>query len=584
MKSIENNRKNSKDFSRCYTRASGKAKDQFGKILTDTVWRRNSANIHQHDIVAFQSTLGNQEIQRLLSKEKTISTPLTPIQREPNRAQPATQKTNTPPLGTGTWIGEITGTWSAAQRKTPHKSPSAPHANTLADLPRGTMVRVLKQDKGWLLVEVTLNGKLLRGYVSHELVKFVYFEELVIDLRQDDISNLPFVIDDQAAIVKLSGISVDKALLILKWAETTKANDPKFPSDQQQAGLVKLAIQIIESGDKWLVNPKTYQVTFKQKTSQKIKVETIEDFILFVETVERQYPSAGPVEIASEIRQMWFGSDSWRAMLASEGIKSSGKNENIEAKSNPIARMFDMVDMRATGGGRKLIETPLGTVDISHVITGIDGALSGSSVDSDLKADSLRKANKGDPRDFVTWTGDLAQAYAEYLLERWYKENKSASLKYFVAKEASDEELLGDIHGYIAQQVWKDVPATADPGGYQNKVSNMLHRLYLVNKKQAGMDKRGYREYLEKVSGQKSNQLRDFIVERSLKFAPLLYAQSAKKIGHLPGFHVTKAGQLEGLIEEFDKYHQINESRASEEDKLSSLVNRFMKMLDQNMP
>ena len=52
----------------------------------------------------------------------------------------------------------------------------------------------------------------------------------------------------------------------------------------------------------------------------KIKITTIEDFILFVETVERQYPSAGPKEVASEIRQLWYSDANWEVMVASQGI------------------------------------------------------------------------------------------------------------------------------------------------------------------------------------------------------------------------------------------------------------------------
>jgi hypothetical protein len=71
------------------------------------------------------------------------------------------------------WIGEITGTWTAALRKTSRKDPADPHANTTADVPRGTQVLILGRAGGWLRARVTLGANTFEGYISHELVKFV---------------------------------------------------------------------------------------------------------------------------------------------------------------------------------------------------------------------------------------------------------------------------------------------------------------------------------------------------------------------------------------------------------------------------
>ena len=399
--------------------------------------------------------------------------------------------------------------------------------------------------------------------------------------------HVQFKKDEQTASATKRPTTVAEALQILKASERDEALQGP-PTDP-----VLAAITLLESTGKYAVDYGTYKVSFKRASGGKVKIQTIEDFILFVEAVEQTYPGAKPSEIVSEIRQMWFGSDTWRAMLASEGIKISGKDEDIESEPNPIAKMFDMKDLAPSGGARKLIETPLGRVDIAHVMTGIDAALSGSPTDSGLIRDTLRAANKGDPRDFTTMTGDLAQAYAFYILARWENGNPSASLKQFVALEASDEELLGDIHGYIAYQVWKDVPGKVDPSGNKLKVSHIIRTLYLVNKQEAGIKDRGYQAYLEKVSGQKGDQLRAFIVERSLKFAPLQYAKEAtkdwgwKKKGWKfikSGGTASEASVLLEKMHEFNNHHRKNESETSEENKLGGLVDKFLKMLSQNMP
>jgi hypothetical protein len=70
------------------------------------------------------------------------------------------------------WIGRIHGTFSAALRRIPGKDPENPHAGTRADLEEGKFVEVAGQEKGWLHVRATVDGKELEGYVSQELVEF----------------------------------------------------------------------------------------------------------------------------------------------------------------------------------------------------------------------------------------------------------------------------------------------------------------------------------------------------------------------------------------------------------------------------
>ena len=64
--------------------------------------------------------------------------------------------------------GEI-NVWSAALRSEPEKSASAPHQNTIADLPKGHPVRVLGGE-AWVFVKTRINGEDRSGYVSHELI------------------------------------------------------------------------------------------------------------------------------------------------------------------------------------------------------------------------------------------------------------------------------------------------------------------------------------------------------------------------------------------------------------------------------
>ncbi len=506
------------------------------------------------DLLGLQREAGNAAVGLLIAQRQPV------VQRD--RAAPNPRRAKFP------WGGEIAVSWSAALRRAPRKDSDDPHRTTIADLAPGTKVWVTGQDHGWLHVEVDVRGKLARGYVSQELVRYVKGDEIVIDPAQ---------------LEKLSAdhISVEKAFVILKQAENAKAANPSYQPDAMTKDRIETATWVLSGSGRWAIDPATYRVTMTGPAGKRIRLQSIEDFILFVEAVERQYPSAAPQAIASEIRQMWFNSEAWRAMVDSRGIQVGGKDVDIETRPNPIAEAFDMTDL-APSGGRKLFDTRMGTVDISHVMTGIDGALSASPTGNDLKARVLRRANQSDPRDFVTWSGDLGQAYAQYLVRRWVKGDTRASLRAYVDAEAGPEALLGDIHGYIATQVWRDLQGFGDPIGGPLKVSSILRTMYLVDKPKAGVT---YRTYLERITGRKSAELRDHIVARTLRFGPFEYAKEVvSEWGTLKkGWEGATSGE-EGVLEEqmkkFDEHHQRNEASASETDKLGGLIDTFIKMLE----
>jgi hypothetical protein len=242
-----------------------------------------------------------------------------------------------------------------------------------------------------------------------------------------------------------------------------------------------------------------------------------------------------------------------------------------------------MADLAPAGGGRKLFATRMGTVDISHVMTGIDSALSASPTGSDLKTRVLRAANRSDPRDFATWSGDLGQAYAHYLVRRWANGDTRANLQQYVDAEAQTEALLGDIHGYVATQVWRDLQGHGDPIGGALKVSSVLRTLYLLEKPAVGTVT--YQAYFERLTGKKSTELRDHILERALAFAPFEYAKEVTsdwgnvKKGWEGATSGGEAGVLADLMKAFERDHRLNEASAGAADKLGGLVDHFLRML-----
>ena len=505
-------------------------------------------------ILRLQRTVGNATVSAILAqRDGPAAATTTAPAPTPSRPRPQPSPS---PSSTFPWVGKVQTGYNAALRSDPSKDPNAPFANITADLPTGTLVEVTGVEKGWLKVEVidAAGGGPQKGYVSHELVHFVRGGAWEIEMPPDPVPRLVF--------------SVSEAFLVLKRAEMKRASDPKFAPTEDEARRIEVATKALEDTKRYRVDASTFRVTFVQTAGTKIKIESIEDFVLFAETVEHQYASATVKEVASEIRQVWFAGEKWETLLASRGIDGV----NIEDPKDPIGQIFDMEDLHAKGS-QKVLKTRLGEVAISHVMAGIDATLSGMAGKPGRTHPKLRggwdMANDvihGDPRDFATWSGDIGQAYGEYILERYHNDVTNKALKDFVADKASPAQFLGDIHGYIAKQVWTDTPATIDPGGGTMTVSGILRALYMVDKAGSPAAKT-YQAYLEKLTGESGAALRAFVVERSLGFARLWYIKALATIrtGHYG--------------DQFDNHHEENNTSAAPADKLDDVVDSFMKML-----
>ena len=474
------------------------------------------------------------------------------------------------------WIGTIIP-WSADLRAKPEKSPGDPHRDTLADLPRGSEVRVVANTGGWLRVEVSVDGKMLEGYVSQDLVRYASAVELP-----------PLVVTARTPTLR-------EALVTLKRAETARrVQGSAYKPSKDEAQAIDAALEAVTEDGRYAVDRTSYAVSFAA-SKDKIKIESIEDFILFVEEVERQYPTASPGQIASEIRQIWFSDSNWELLSAGDGISKT----DIESEPNPIAKKFDMAelspsakDLRA-GKTNKRLSTPMGTVDISHVLAGIDTRLNGFPAEypkatlaahghdggeSELKYDALKKATGGDSRDFATWAGDAGQAYADFLVSRYVK-SEEAPLTHFMSQAMDDDALLGDIHGYIAIDVWKSVPRAESPTGGTRTVSNILRDLYLVS---VDKSKKGKtcQSFFEKASGKTSEELKDFIRERTVAFARPWFAKKAvdhRGIWESRGW--TKSGILENALEEFDRVHTAHVSSGAAKDQVDTIIDEILKRL-----
>jgi hypothetical protein len=482
------------------------------------------------------------------------------------------------------WRGEISASWNAALRSRPQKDPAHPYEGILADLDQGTQVTVTGEEHGWLRTEATVDGKKVTGYVSQELVRFV-----------GPVEQPP--VWDPSQPIDLGVRDPDNAFVALKRAENRRVAFPDWTPTADERKELETATETLEQGGRYTVDRTTFAVSFAgPSTGTKVQVTTIEDFILFVEAVEAQYPAATPGEVAGEIRQIQYAGGNWEAMLNSPGITDQGHDVDLEGGKrdphNPIAQRFDVPALKKAG---HKLSTAFGDVDLFHVVAGIDAAINGaakhpasSDEEDELKFKGLSAADTGDPRDFATWAGDLGQAYADYLWAKYGDGNKGYRLRAFIDSVVTREELLGDIHGYIASLVFGNTPPSTRTGWYtvgqDATVSNVLRTLYLVNKH--GTPAAGtYRSFVEQVSGKSGDDLEQFALERALAFARIWYVKAAKdalgKVGAVKRTGEFNApGAFKKLSDEFDANHVDNETNAWAADKLSEVVARFMAALD----
>ena len=440
------------------------------------------------------------------------------------------------------------------------------------------------------------------------------------NLEPIDTLQIPLTVTSKG--VPPSQAELREAFVILKQAESSE-NRPS----QRNITWARNKVKSVKNNDgtsRYLVDRDTSQISFNQSNGEQIKVVSIEDFILFVEAVENQYSGASPGDVASEIREMWFSEENWRLLSGGQGISelinAAGWNEyrpvDIETKPNPIAETFD-TQGALRGAPRvpprpKLIQTRMGVVDIAHVISGIDVAINGmaryaSSPQARLKLSVLQEASGGNTLDFATWSGDLGQAYGDYLRRRYVLGEAGFSLKEAFEEKSNTEALLADIHGYIATKVSEEMQKNGHTPtkNKRQKVSDIVRNLYLVEQPN---NRKSYRYYFEQVAGESGRDLYGFIQDRTLRFAKSWYAKDVLKnledadkderrriLRRSPGVRTLGIGDnlgaflgspkgfrevWEGLMNDFNVKHEGNQENAEPNNKLAGFIKSFIQMLD----
>jgi hypothetical protein len=466
------------------------------------------------------------------------------------------------------WVGQISATWNAALRRHPFKDPEHPYDNIISDLPHGTRVTVSGQEHGWLQVQVGSGDAARSGYVSHELVSYAG----------------PVQPASPGPLIVLAD-PTSSALTALHRAERRLQSVPDWVPTPQERQELNVWANIVEMNPQYTVDRQTFHVGFIPVGP--IEVSTIEDFILFVETVEAQYPQADATQIAGEIRQLWYAGPNFERLLNSPGIVDQGTAIDIENPRNPIAQLFDLKSLKTRAHN---LSTRFGTVDIAHTMAGIDAVMNGRARPPDQPDPAwtaLNAAIGDDPRDVATWAGDLGQAYAEFLVRRYHERSSGATLESYVRDKASAAQLLGDIHGYIAAEVWRQTPPTS-LADFSTRVSDILRTMYLDPGAGPVGSAPTYRKRVEQVSGVSGDDLRALVRRRVLAVARVWYVNAVYKLGYgeLVGYGGSylvggESGVIDALMEEFDKFHEFNLHNAFSTDQIDGYIDHFMLMLDE---
>ena len=168
-----------------------------------------------------------------------------------------------------------------------------------------------------------------------------------------------------------------------------------------------------------------------------------------------------------------------------------------------------------------------------------------------------------------------------------YVAKKELTLASKVNEKAPSDQLLGDVHGYIALEVWKEIPAIAKATGGSFKISNVLRELYLNQDNSLasnGSKRKSYLDYIEQVSKKSGTELKPFILKRALAFARPWFAKYAKQessgFGRKTWFGAfTLEGALNEWISEFERLHAIHVKNAKSKEQLAKIVDDFIESL-----
>lgn len=337
---------------------------------------------------------------------------------------------------------------------------------------------------------------------------------------------------------------------------------------------------------------KPQRVDFERRPGDgKIRISTIEDFIALTQFLERQYSTASNKQIAGELRQLWYNGPAWDGLLNSRGIlNEQGFEVDIERSDNIVAMTFAL-DTLTTRHPAPL-HTPLGDVSIGHVMSGIDAALNGApnaplrqgvgsirNAHNAAISQAVHDASKDHILEFATWACDLGQAYGDYI----YANNTSKDRPRFPWNEISTDQLLGDIHGYIAIDLTcaRNCATNECSGASCDKmaISEILGRLYGTHQAPGANPDTVARAFLAR-SKLDSDEFGKFHNDDVVSCASLQFAKSSFKhlssepplIQIAEGGVLIATGALQDVNNDFGELSDHNEEEGPPETRISALL------------
>ena len=229
----------------------------------------------------------------------------------------------------------------------------------------------------------------------------------------------------------------------------------------------------------------------------------IEQFIQYVEEVERANPDDQPQEILSRIRVQYYGSSSVSSMIAFDQLIPDAHAVDVMTYPNPYSGSIISVVPRGLGSVSAEARSHLlahadeysvgdnpspylllpnkERIDVGHLFLGLDALLHPSTAApyTDYGVPNI------DPAGWVADVG-IASVWLTHAEEGSPHEGAPPnppppSVNNYFRLSAPDEDLLGDIDAYRAEQQWQEQPGT---------LSAAIRRYYLGGAGTRGADVR----------------------------------------------------------------------------------------------
>jgi subtilisin family serine protease len=226
------------------------------------------------------------------------------------------------------------------------------------------------------------------------------------------------------------------------------------------------------------------------------KAKNLDEFLYLVRGLERSLKLTKPSDAArtlSVLRQIYYGSAPWTTKPGRHWLW------DVVITKRPWPPATDPTPLLGARLMQALIDSQtVDGIDMGHVLAGLDAMMAPSTVRAPgVEPNLLNEA-------WATWAGDLGLATSDWAVDECYSSPKG-NADYYVRRQASDEDLRGDIDSFGLRAGLNAVAGPAQLGQVarlSGSLSDTLLEYYRVNKSALGKaHERRTRNFIEAYGG-----------------------------------------------------------------------------------